>query len=426
MEGGGKIRKVVSNKYFSIQFTILLIMISLLLSCRSVSQSDRVSSESIASQSEIKESILQVNKTEPQNTMPEQKDKTARDLSGRTITDSYSQLSDSQIEEIIINTIPGSFTPVTNNGGHIKIIYRDLDQNGYKDAFFLVVKNRENLNSSFNDLSDVSYLISNKRQPVDFFLAVYLQLKGTMISMYRIPVGSSIVINDFSILKIKKGSVMPLGINISFQTVKGMNSELIIFSTYNKFSLFSMSENISSHSNFSDIDRDSIIDIIDWEDGLEEGTGYETYLTWYKWNGKEFREYLSTNVVRNLNKFLEQSRLYLSFGQMDDFFRYGLTSDDYKRYKSSEKDYRVWLKKIFRSVPGLNTEDNKLIDCNKFRSVIFPKILENPFSSGCESFRVCNLNIRFECIDGYSFIRTIRVKMNPNPFEKPQFSFYLE
>ncbi|MCD6397658.1 MAG: hypothetical protein J7L71_08965 [Spirochaetaceae bacterium] len=415
----------MSNKYFSIQFTILII-ISLLLSCRSISQSDKVSSESIASQSEIKESILQVNKTGPQNTIPEQKDETARDLSDRTVTDSYFKLSDSQIEEIIINTIPGSFTPVINNGGHIKIIYRDLDQNGYKDAFFLVVKNRENLNSRFSDLSDVSYLISNKRQPVDFFLAVYLQLKGTMISMYRIPVGSGIVINDFSILDIKKGSVIPLGINISFQTVKGMNSELIIFSTYNKFSLFSMSENISSHSNFSDIDGDSIIDIIDWEDGLEEGTGYETYLTWYKWNGKEFREYLSTNVVRNLNKFLEQSRLYLSFEQMDDFFRYALTLDDYKRYKSSEKDYRVWLKKIFRSVPGINTEDNKLIDCNKFRSIIFPQILENPFSPGQDSFRVCNLNIRFECIDGYSFIRTVRVKMNPNPFKKPQFSFYLE
>ncbi len=415
----------MSNKYFSIQFTILII-ISLLLSCRSIPQTDKVSLESIANQSEIKESILQDNTTEPQNTIPKQKDKTAQDLSEKITTDSYSPLSDSKMEEIIINTIPVSFVPVTNNGGHIKIIYRDLDQNGYKDAFFLVVKNRENLDSGFEDLSDVSYLFNSKRKPVDFFLAVYLQLKGTMISMYRIPIGSSIVINNFSILAIKKGSVIPLGVNISFQTVKGMNSELIIFSRYNKFSLFSMSENISNHSIFSDIDGDSIIDIIDWEDGLEEGTGYETYLTWYKWNGKEFREYLSTNVVRNLNKFLEQSRLYLSFGQMDDFFRYALTLDDYKRYKSSEKDYRVWLKKIFRSVPGINTEDNKLIDCNKFRSVIFPQILENPFSSGNEKFRVCNLNIRFECIDGYSFIRTVRVKMNPNPFKKPQFSFYLE
>ncbi len=407
------------------RFTILLI-ISLLLSCRSIPQTDEVSSESIASSSEKKETILSVNETGSQNPVPESKGKTVSELSGRTINDIYPKLSDSKMEEIIINTIPGSFIPVTNNDGRIKIIYRDLDQNGYKDAFFLVVKNRNNLNSRFSVLSDISYLLNHKRQPVDFFLAVYLQLKGTMISMYRIPIGSGIVIHDFSILTVKKGSVIPLGINISFQTVKGMNSELIIFSTYNKFSLFSMSENISSHSNFSDIDGDNIIDIVDWEDGLEEGTGYETYITWYKWDGKEFREYLSTNVVRNLNKFLEQSRLYLSFGQMDDFFRYALTLNDYKRYKSSEKDYRVWLEKIFRSVPGINTEDNKLVDCNKFRSVIFPQILENPFSSGNDSSRICNLNIRFECIDGYSFIRTVRVKMNPNPFEKPQYSFYLE
>jgi len=418
-------RKVVSTKYFSTKFTILII-ISLLFSCRSISPTNKVGLESVERQSKIKESTLTVNNTVLQNPISVQKGKTNSNLSGRTINNSNPQLTDSQMEEIIINTIPVSFVPVTNNTGHIKIIYRDLDQNGYKDAFFLVVKNRENLDSAFNDLSDVSYLLNSKRKPVDFFLAVYLQLKGTMVSMYRIPIGSSIVINDFSILDIKKGSIIPLGINISFQTVKGINSELIIFSTYNKFSLFSMSENISTHSNFSDIDGDSIIDIIDWEDGLEEGTGYETYLTWYKWNGKEYREYLSTNVVRNLNKFLEQSRLYLSFGQIDDFFRYVLTKEDYRKFKSSEKDYRVWLKKIFRSVPGINTEDNKIIDCSKFRSIIYPQILENPFSPGFESFKVCNFNIRFECIDGYSFIRTIRVKMNPNPFEKPQFSFYLE
>ena len=242
---------------------------------------------------------------------------------------------------------------MTNDNGSIKILYRDLDQNAYKDAFFLVVKNRGNLNADFSHLSDVSKLLREDRQPVDFFLAVYLQLQGSMISMYRIPVGSSVVISDFSLLSIKKGKIIPLGINISFQTIKGTNSEWIIFSSYNKFSLFSIREYISSSTNTTDIDGDNIIDIVEWEDGLEEGTGYETYLTWYRWNGKEYREYQSTNIVRNLNSFLEQARLYLSFGQMDDFFRYSLNLKDYKAYGDSIENISDWMEKIFRPMTAL-------------------------------------------------------------------------
>ncbi|MCF6335651.1 MAG: hypothetical protein L3J12_07910, partial [Spirochaetales bacterium] len=148
-------------------------------------------------------------------------------------------LSDLEIEKIILETTPDSFAPVLTDNGRIMIIYRDLDQNGYRDAFFLVVKNRENLDSEFDSLSDVSILLKNDSEPVDFFLSVYLQLQGGMVSMFRIPVGSSVVLSDFSVVTIEEDAELPLGINISFQTVKGTDREWIIFSSYNKFSLFS-------------------------------------------------------------------------------------------------------------------------------------------------------------------------------------------
>ncbi len=104
-----------------------------------------------------------------------------------------------------------------------------------------------------------------------------------------------------------------------------------------------MTENISSHSIYYDIDGNSILDIIDWEDGLEEGTGYETYLTWFRWTGKEYREYKSTNVVRNLNSFLEQARLYLSFKQMNEFLSYSLNLIDYNKIIQSKDSYSDWI-----------------------------------------------------------------------------------
>jgi hypothetical protein len=338
----------------------------------------------------------------------------------------YSQLTNTEIENIIINTLPSSFLPVTNDNGSIKIIYNDLDQNGYRDAFFLLVKDRENLDANFSSLSDISQLIKNKRPKVDFFLALYMQLKGGMISMFRIPIGSSPVITEFLSVAIKEGETLPFGINILFQTLKDAHREWIIFSSYNKFSLFSMTDNISAFSVISDIDNDSIIDIVDWEDGLEEGTGYETYLTWYKWNGKEYREYRSTNIVRNLNGFLEQARLYLSFNQIDEFFRSSLNAKDLKKFINSGNTVSDFMGSIFRQVPGSLSEQDELLDCKDIHSVIFPQIFENPYSPGKEGDSICNINVRFVCYDGYSFIRTARVIMSSNPFEKPQFSFYLE
>ncbi len=403
----------------------MLIIISLLISCQSVSRQDTAEtriitplSPSSEPQSDIAEEAKSIDTAGVQNPVSE---------SHEVITpENYPQLSDRNIERIILDTIPGSFLPVTNDNGRIRIIYSDLDQNGYRDAFLLVVKYRENLDAGFSNLSDVSYLLKNERQPVDFFLSVFLQLQGGMISMFRIPIGSRFVISDFGIVPIKKGADLPLGINISFQTTKGTDSEWIIFSRYNKFSLFSMAENISVYSDSYDLDGDNIIDIVDWEDGLEEGTGYETYLTWYRWNGREYREYLSTNIVRNLNGFLEQSGLYLSFEQMDDFFNYSLNSDDLKTYRNSGEDHSVWFKKIFRPVPGSNPENDEFEDCSKFRSIVFPQIFENPYSPGNKTLHIFNINVRFVCSDGYSFIRTTRIQMNSNPFRKPQFSFYLE
>ncbi|MEA1910156.1 MAG: hypothetical protein U9N32_00585, partial [Spirochaetota bacterium] len=290
-----RIRKTVWARFIVL---ISLIVTFVFISCRSVPDPDDEDKQFIALKPETEKIAPQSVTADEQSIDPQN---SVSESSDTMKAESYSQLSNRAIERIILDTIPGSFRPVTKDDGSIKIIYRDLDQNGYKDAFFLVVKNRENLNPNFSNLSDVSNLLKDDRMGVDFFLAVYLQLHSSMVSMYRIPIGSGDVISDFSILSLKKGEIIPLVINISFQTLKGTNSEWIIFSTYNKFSLFSMRENISIHSLFYDIDGNNIIDIIDWEDGLEEGTGYETYLTWYRWNGREFREYQTTNIVRNLN-----------------------------------------------------------------------------------------------------------------------------
>ncbi|MEA1911496.1 MAG: hypothetical protein U9N32_07465, partial [Spirochaetota bacterium] len=122
----------------------------------------------------------------------------------------------------------------------------------------------------------------------------------------------------------------------------------------------------------------------------------------------------------------EQARLHLSFEQMEEFLRCSLNLSDYNKFINLRKSSSKWIHKIFRPVPGNEMEQDDIIDFGKIRSITFPQIFENPFSPISGSLKICNINVRFECMDGYTYIRTARIQMNPNPFKQQQFSFYLE
>ncbi len=334
-----------------------------------------------------------------------------------------SGLTDKEIEYQIRHTIPSSFAPVTEGGNHIKIIYHDLDGNGYKDAFLLVIKKQEGISADIKSLSDVSGLADTGRSPVDYFLSVYLQNKGTMISMFRIPIGSRNVLNSFTSYFIKKNKSNPFGLNISFLTKNGTEVEWIFFSSYNRFSLFTTENTASVKYEVSDIDNDGIMDIIEWKHGLEEGTGYETYLTWYRWNGREFREKATTNVVRNLNNFLEAAAGQIIRKQWPAFLN-NLSDKNRKDIIHSQKNILSVFSKIF--VTPKNTEDMEYpAECTNFRSVVFPKIFENPFKIQSRNLKEVTLMVRFECYNGSGFIRSVRVAMDKNPFGKSEYFFIL-
>ncbi len=328
------------------------------------------------------------------------------------------QLTAAEMENQILNTIPDSFLPVVKKDGHIKIIYHDLDRNGYNDAFFLVIKKQNGLSGDFQSLSDISRLANKDTVMVDYFLSVFLQINSRMISMYRIPIGSRLILDSISPLFIKKNSPYPFGLKIRFLSERGIDEEWILFSSYNRFSFFSTEKDTSVSYEFVDIDNDSFIDIIEWRNGLEEGTGYETYMTWYKWNGREYREKAATNVVRNLNKFLKDSSNEIMNGEWEVFFKNRLSEKDSRAVEESNIEFFNIFKRIFLPDQG----EDALPGCTDFRSVFFPRIFENPFSV---KEKIIDFVVRFDCSDGTTTIRTVKIAMNPNPFGNKQFYFIL-
>lgn len=338
-------------------------------------------------------------------------------------------------------------------------VYHDLDRNGLEDIFFLLVEVPEaeagndmlpvqkgRVSSAY--LSDMARLFSEKSAPYSFHLALFLRTPDELISMYRIPLGTWYVFDRFEGFTLEEEAAMPFCIRIDFQTHEGQESQWVAFSRYNKFSFFTLKDSISITMETRDIDRNGVLDIIEWRKVFEEGTGYETFLTWYRWDGTQFTQYDSTNIVRNLNRFMQKAGYLLSSGKWDQALRHILpertssdpqTSSDLQTAAAVEDHFlELFPPQTVEGQPGemnrlsggIDEEELKSLlasDERIFNTVVFPQVLENPFAAGdgscCEGYRT-RFSVRFIFRDGRSLVRECQVRMNSNPFASQQ--FYLE
>jgi len=331
-------------------------------------------------------------------------------------------------------------------------VYHDIDRNGLEDIFFLLVEIPggeagkamlpiQNGRVSSAYLSDMARLFSEKSEPYSFHLALFLRTPDELISMYRIPLGTWYVFDRFEGFPLEEDAAMPFCIRINFQTHEGQESQWVAFSRYNKFSFFTLKDSISITMETRDIDRNGVLDIIEWRKVFEEGTGYETFLTWYRWDGVQFAQYDSTNIVRNLNRFMQKAGYLLSSGKWDQALRHILPAQLYSDSQPAAAEdlfLEVFPPRTVEKQPG---EPNRLsggIDEEELRSllasdervfntVVFPQVLENPFAAGdgtCCSGYQTRFSVRFIFRDGRSLVRECLVRMNSNPFASQQ--FYLE
>ena len=352
-----------------------------------------------------------------------------------------------QLMELISPNVPEQFFFLSDDTGQPLRIYHDLDQNGFDDIFFLLVEYPEEgqidappqppasalvheRRIAASDLADMSRLFSEEIRPHKFYLALFLRSSGGVVSMYRIPLSSWFVFEDFRGFRLDETRPMPYAVSISFQTHEGKMSQWVCFSSYNEFSFFTLKNSLSVTSETRDINNNGILDILEWRRVFEEGTGYETFLTWYKWDGTKFAQHDSTNIVRNLNQFLHSAGTLMSRGKWEQAFSLMLPLED------ADMSMGSLFLRLFTALPekdsGPEVDDAALaamIDRGErsFSSVIVPRVLENPFAGESQLVkpaRHTRFSIRFILRDGRSSVRECRVRMNKNPFAAQQ--YYLE
>ncbi|MFP4492133.1 MAG: hypothetical protein ACLFNZ_11700, partial [Spirochaetaceae bacterium] len=199
-------------------------------------------------------------------------------------------------------------------------------------------------------LTSITRLYSDNTKPLNYFLSVFLQREDELISMYRIPLGAWKVLENYESVKIVESESMPLCISSSFETEDGSEKNWVIFSRYNKFSTFTLKNTLHSYAELRDLDSNGKLDIVKWNRVFEEGTGYETFLSWYRWNGDEYVQKDSINVVRNVNRFLAKAGKLLQAGLWEEAFIHMMGEPAYNKYRSRDYSFSELFSLLFKRV----------------------------------------------------------------------------
>jgi hypothetical protein len=320
--------------------------------------------------------------------------------------------------------MPWNLVQVTD-GAEPLIIFHDLDKNGYEDALVLAIEGGPDKDASVENLSRSARLFQNEKDYNIYFLLIFYQNENGVSLRYTVPAAKQLVFNGMKPFQIRTGSDFPYAVNLSFRTRSGIEEELIILSGYG-ITRFRLVNNLSVTTMVSDIDGSGYNDIIIHEQGFEEGTGFETFLTWYKWNLREYIEYKNTNIVRNLREFFRISSDSLKSGDAGAFFNYAVDPELLSEVKKQGFSDSEILEMIFRPADGGDWENGGFFEQESFSAVVFPDLMETPFSyDGSTDFRH-TVSVRFGVQGGESRICLAELRMKKNPFQEKQFCFCID
>jgi len=317
----------------------------------------------------------------------------------------------------IIRELPGEFLPLREQGRMIFLLH-DLDKNGYEDVILLGIRRQEGISGDAGQLRDPGRLFFEKKQPVEFLLFVFYQSPGDISLRYTVPLGRKLVFLKLTVRQIRTGRDLPYTVCVSFKTSGGTEEDWVILHGRG-ISTFSIQETLSIIPVVDDIDGDGYLDVVVHEQGVEEGLGYETFLTWYKWDGRDFREFRSSNIVRNLRNFFQETGDRIMEGDWTGAVENGLFPEVLEGLRNQGLSDREILDRLFRPLAEGGLSLTELQPAG----LIFPSFMETPFTY--ESRQKPEFSFTVGAYTGTgsdSYFEGI-TEMNRNPFQSHQFGF---
>ncbi len=303
--------------------------------------------------------------------------------------------------------------------GRMPILLHDLDRDRNPECFTLAIPSRGIDSREAGRLDDSSRLFHEQIEPVSFSLLVFANRQGNFRRLKILPLGDRQVFESLRKTPLYANRSLPVIITVSFQTLEGREVELFVFDNASGLprARQGLAETLSRQFRLEDIDGNGMTDLFVKEGAMEEGTGFETFLKWYRWNGRDFVEYQTRNVVRNLNAFLLNAKELVLAGKLREAVNVLVDPAALSKLrKAGLNDAEILIRTM-----GL--EELGLREFPSLREVIFPQVLEDPFAAENDRGSYFTISYRMIDVNGTSYIASARVYMLSNPFRARQFAF---
>jgi len=317
--------------------------------------------------------------------------------------------------------------PVRRDGTPMSVV-ADLNGDGLPDVALLEVAAENPAGADYSVLSRLSRLFTEDSNTPAFTLAIYFQSGGALRFDAAVPLGRKPVLEGLRLLGIRgDGTAPPDAVIASFQGHDGEEQEWTIFSDGGSYSRLSLISTPTIRSVVRDVDGDGVLDVLVFHTGVEAGLGYETLITWYRFSNGAYREYRTTNIVRNLKDFLASSRRLLSDSNWKGFLAQAVAPATLEalhgRYHSTEAIVAALFHSLVNTQSGsAGPAFDYFTPARAIQNVVFPDILENPFPDPNRSSSF-TMTVRVVCCNGESRFYSATVSILPNPFGSREFSF---
>ena len=340
------------------------------------------------------------------------------------------QLTADDFQRLLIREGSKEWRPLVQDDEPVFLLH-DLDKNGYPDAVSLFVRLEEQENGEedykpvdLKRLSDFTRLYAPDAESFGCMVKVFFQEEGVLSEKYNVDLGQRVVLEGFRQISLKPSENGPFSVSVSFQSPEGSVEEWLFF-TDGEPGRFTLRETLSSYHEIRDVDEDGFLDVLYFEKSFEAGMGYETYITWFRWNGETFEEYKVTNILRKLNSFLSEVRAYMIEEKWKLFFSHALSDERVRWYKKKGLEPEQTLKQIF-TLLGEPNDDKSPPPLSELQieDVIFPELLENPFQQTKRGSYIFPLRVRVISEEG-EFVYISRILLLENPFQNSPFSFIM-
>ncbi len=222
-------------------------------------------------------------------------------------------------------------------------------------------------------------------------------------------------------------------LSAGFLTSEGSSEDLVIFSRDGKYSTITIRNTLSDSMRKEDIDNDGILDLLRYEQIFVDGSGAETFITWFKFNGKEYLPVKTVNTVKDLRGFLEKTELLLEGKELEKFIEDSISPPVLRKIRSAGISSSGILRRVFipaRRDTGSFADIGTLLSSEAGIDFTFPVILENPFRMERDNLYSFTTYVRAslkgaEDTEENEAIYLVRIYMAANPFAARKYFYFV-